>query len=62
MLKNEKTTAATEEYLECIYRLQEKSRAARTSRIVKMLGVAPGTVTNTVERPREGWIFDSCAL
>lgn len=42
-------TAVIEEYLECIYRLQEKSGVARTSDIVKSLGVVPGTVTNTVE-------------
>ncbi len=39
-----------EEYLEVIYRLQEKSGVARTSDLVKMLNVAPGTITNTVER------------
>ena len=39
-----------EEYLEVIYRLQEKSGVARTSELVKLLNVAPGTVTNTVER------------
>lgn len=39
-----------EEYLEVVYRLQEKSGVARTSELVKMLNVAPGTVTNTVER------------
>jgi DtxR family Mn-dependent transcriptional regulator len=39
-----------EEYLEVIYRLQEKTGAARTSDLVRMLNVAPGTVTNTVER------------
>jgi DtxR family Mn-dependent transcriptional regulator len=38
------------EYLEAIYRLQEKSGVARTSYLVEMLGVVPGTVTNTVER------------
>lgn len=36
--------------MEAIYRLQKRSRVARTSEIVKMLKVAPGTVTNTVER------------
>lgn len=46
-------TAVVEEYLECIYRLQEKEGAARTSSIVKSLGVAPGTVTNTVEHLEE---------
>jgi len=45
-----KVTATTEKYLKSIYRLQEKNGAARTSEIVKLLRVAPGTVTNTVKR------------
>jgi len=49
MTVNEEVTATIEEYLECIYKLQEKSGVARTSDIVKSLGVTPGTVTNTVE-------------
>jgi len=50
-------TAATEEYLEAIYKLQEKSGVARTSDIVESLKVVPGTVTNTVERlEKEGYI------
>ena len=48
MTTNE-VTAVIEEYLECIYKLQEKSGVARTSDIVESIGVAPGTVTNTVE-------------
>jgi len=60
MSQNEEITAVTEEYLECIYRLQEKSGTARTSDIVKMLGVVPGTVTNTVERlEKEGFLTHS---
>jgi DtxR family Mn-dependent transcriptional regulator len=43
-------TEVVEEYLEGIYRLQERSGVARTSDIVKVLQVVPGTVTNTVER------------
>ncbi len=43
-------TEVVEEYLEGIYRLQERSGTARTSDIVKLLQVVPGTVTNTVER------------
>jgi DtxR family Mn-dependent transcriptional regulator len=39
-----------EEYLEAIYRLQEKGGAAKTSELVYSLKVAPGTVTNTIER------------
>ncbi|MBO3842519.1 MAG: metal-dependent transcriptional regulator, partial [Candidatus Brockarchaeota archaeon] len=46
-------TPVVEEYLECIFRLQEKEGVARTSSIVKSLGVAPGTVTNTVEKLEE---------
>lgn len=49
-----------EEYLECIYKLEEKSRTARTSEIVKSLGVSPGTVTNTLRRlKRKGYIVHS---
>jgi DtxR family Mn-dependent transcriptional regulator len=50
-------TEVVEEYLESIYRLQEKSGVARTSDIVKVLQVVPGTVTNTVERlEKEGML------
>jgi len=53
----QEVTAVIEEYLEAIYRLQEKTGAARTSDIVKMLDVVPGTVTNTVERlEKEGYV------
>jgi len=44
-----KITASIEKYLASIYRLQEKSGVARTSEIVKLLRVSPGTVTNTVK-------------
>jgi DtxR family Mn-dependent transcriptional regulator len=46
----EQVTNQTEEFLESVYRLQERDGAARTSELVKMLKVVPGTVTNTVER------------
>jgi DtxR family Mn-dependent transcriptional regulator len=45
-----KVSSATEEYLEIIYRLEEKSGVATTSDLVKSLKVAPGTVTNTIAR------------
>jgi hypothetical protein len=35
MTANEEVTAAIEEYLECIYKLEEKSGVAITSEIVK---------------------------
>ncbi|MGB9741111.1 MAG: metal-dependent transcriptional regulator [Candidatus Bathyarchaeia archaeon] len=44
----EEATPVIEEYLECIYRLEEKYGVARTKDIVDMMGVVPGTVTNTV--------------
>lgn len=43
-------TDVTEEYLESIYRLQHSHGVARTSALVKMLNVAPGTITNTIKR------------
>ncbi len=53
----EPVTAVVEEYLEAIYRLQNKGGVARTSDLVKLLKVVPGTVTNTVERlEKEGYI------
>jgi len=53
----EEVTAVVEEYLEVIYRLQEKDGVARTGDIVKSLNVAFGTVTNTVERlEKEGYV------
>ncbi len=54
---NQEITTVIEEYLEGIYRLQEKSGVARTSDLVKLLQVVPGTVTNTVARlEKEGYI------
>jgi DtxR family Mn-dependent transcriptional regulator len=52
-----KITKTVEEYLEYIYRLQEKEGVARTSSIIRSLKVAPGTVTNTIERlERDGFV------
>ena len=46
----ENITSQTEDFLQAIYRLQERNGAARTGELVKTLKVVPGTVTNTVER------------
>jgi len=55
---SEEVTDTVEEYLEGIYRLEERNGVARTSDIVEMLHVAPGTITNTVERlEREGLVI-----
>ncbi|MEM3403156.1 MAG: metal-dependent transcriptional regulator [Nitrososphaeria archaeon] len=54
---SKEVTPIVEEYLEVIYKLQEKKEVARTSDIVASLKVSPGTVTNTVERlERDGLI------
>ncbi|MEM2104670.1 MAG: metal-dependent transcriptional regulator [Candidatus Bathyarchaeia archaeon] len=49
MAVKQEISEAIEEYLECIYRFEEKRGVARTSDIVNSLGVVPGTVTNTME-------------
>lgn len=52
-----KGASSIEKYLKGIYRLQEKNGVARTSELVKLLGVVPGTITNTVKRlKREGLV------
>jgi len=39
----------TEEYLEAIYRLEEKKGSAKTMDLARELKVVPGSVTNTIE-------------
>lgn len=39
----------SEEYLEAIYRLEEKTGSARTMELARQLKVTPGSVTNTIE-------------
>jgi len=52
-----KVTVSIERYLKGIYILQEKNGVARTSELVKLLGVVPGTITNTMKRlKREGLV------
>ena len=49
---NSKQTAVTnqaEEYLEAIYRLENKTGFARTMELSRELGVVPGSITNTIE-------------
>jgi len=45
----EQVSSTMEEYLEAIYRLQERDGAAKTTELAKQLNVALGTITNTVE-------------
>ncbi len=58
VLGEQQVTDVVEEYLETIYRLQEKEGdSAKTNEIVKWLNVVPGTVTNTIERlEKEGLV------
>jgi len=45
----EQVSSTIEEYLEAIYRLQERHGAAKTTELASHLNVALGTITNTVE-------------
>ena len=50
-------SSSVEEYLENIYRLQEKNGCARTKELAEKMQVRLGTVTNTVEMlEREGFV------
>ena len=49
MSPTEQVSSTVEEYLEAIYRLQERNGAAKTTELAKQLNVALGTITNTVE-------------
>ena len=42
-------TNQAEEYLEAIYRLENKTGFARTMELSRELGVVPGSITNTIE-------------
>ena len=44
-----KVSSTVEEYLEAIYKLQEKEGTAKTTELAKELKVALGTITNTIE-------------
>jgi len=47
--KQKAVTNQAEEYLEAIYRLENKTGFARTMELSRKLGVVPGSITNTIE-------------
>jgi len=47
--KESSVSVEAEEYLEAIYRLEEKRGLAKTMELVRLLKVVPGSVTNTIE-------------
>lgn len=51
MMKKERKTISneSEEYLEAIYRLEERDGVAKTTQLANQLKVMPGSVTNTIE-------------
>lgn len=49
MATNMDVSSTIEEYLEAIYRLEERDGAAKTSELAKELKVTLGTITNTIE-------------
>ncbi len=51
-------TSQAEEYLEAIYRLEQKGGFARTMELARNLNVVPGSVTNTIENlKRKGLVI-----
>jgi len=49
MSSTQEISATVEEYLESIYRLEEKKGSAKTGDLAKELNVTLGTITNTIE-------------
>lgn len=49
MLSKKDVSSTMEEYLEAIYRLEEKKGSAKTGDLAKELNVTLGTITNTIE-------------
>jgi len=47
---SKRITATVEKYLKGIYKLQERNGFAKTSDLIKMFNVSPGTITNTIKR------------
>ena len=47
--KENRISSEAEEYLEAIYRLEEKLGFAKTTELARKLKVVPGSVTNTIE-------------
>ena len=47
--KRNTVSSEAEEYLEVIYKLEERNGFAKTLEIAKQLGLSPGSVTNTIE-------------
>jgi DtxR family Mn-dependent transcriptional regulator len=54
----ETVSSQAEEYLEAIYRLEQKGGSARTMELARNLNVVPGSVTNTIENlKRKGLVI-----
>ena len=49
MAESEAVSPTVEEYLEAVYRLEEKGGVAKTSDLAEQLKVTLGTITNTIE-------------
>jgi DtxR family Mn-dependent transcriptional regulator len=57
-VENKTVTSQAEEYLEAIYRLENKVGSARTMDLSRELGVVPGSITNTIENlERKGFVI-----
>ena len=49
MSSKKEVSSTIEEYLEAIYKLEEKKGSAKTGDLAKELNVTLGTITNTIE-------------
>ena len=57
-VKGKTVSSQAEEYLEAIYRLENKVGFARTMDLSRKLGVVPGSITNTIENlERKGLVI-----
>jgi DtxR family transcriptional regulator, Mn-dependent transcriptional regulator len=57
-VQDKTVTSQAEEYLEAIYRLENKVGSARTMDLSRELGVVPGSITNTIENlERKGFVI-----
>ncbi|HIE54765.1 MAG TPA: metal-dependent transcriptional regulator, partial [Chromatiaceae bacterium] len=49
MISNKEVSPVLEEYLEALYRIEEKKGVVKTGDLAKELRVALGTITNTIK-------------
>ena len=56
MSNHEKLSANIEEYLETIYKISQKEKTVKTSKISKDLGITPASVSGMLKKTRKNGI------